>query len=270
MKDRSYLVNKINLQEQQMLLKLKEIRSTFEHKGIKGTEVEKQFREFLKFYLPRRLNIGEGEIIDRNFNTTNQVDVVVTDENHPFTFGDGGLGLFFIEGTCAAGEIKSVLTTAELESSLEKARNYKKLKMISIKDALILSSNDSDQRRFYTTPPFFIFAFESQITLKKAYDVARLYNRENYVPGSTADGIFILGKHKGVIIDLGDGQGSFSIRNSDGHNMMGWTAYKSERILFDFLSWLSVIMPRMIGGSSILTPYLLTLHKPNGLKKTTE
>jgi hypothetical protein len=260
MKDRSYLINKINLQEQQMLLKLKEIRSTFEHNGIKGTEVEKQFREFLKFYLPRRLNIGEGEIIDRNFNTSNQVDVVVTDENHPFTFGDGGLGLFFIEGTCAVGEIKSVLTTAELKSSLEKARNYKKLKMVSIKNALILSSNDSDQRRFYTTPPFFIFAFESQITLEKAYEVTGLFNQENYVPGGTADGIFIL--NRGVILDLGDGQGSFSIRNSVGQNMSGWTALKSERILFDFLSWLSVVMPRMIGGSNILTPYLLEIHKP--------
>jgi len=241
-----------------MLLKLEEIRETYEHKGIKGTEVEKEFRSFLKFYLPRRLDIGEGEIIDRNFNTTNQVDVVITDENHPFTFGEDGLGLFFIEGTCAAGEIKSVLTTIDLNSSLEKAYNYKKLKMIPPQGAMMFA-NESDGLRFYTTPPFFIFAFESQISLKKAYEIIVNYKRNEYSPGFTADGIFIL--NKGLIIDLGDGLGAFSLKNNEGKKMKGWAPMKTERTLFNFLSWLTIVMPRMQGGSNILTPYLVEIFK---------
>lgn len=239
-----------------MLLKLQEIRETYEHKGNKGTVVEKEFRAFLKYYLPRRLDISEGEIIDRNFNTSNQVDVVITDENHPFTYGDSGLGLFFIEGTCAAGEIKSVLTSAELESSLEKAYNYKKLSMIPPKGALMFS-NESDGKRFYYTPPFFIFAFESQVTLEKAYEIVGLYKQKEYKPGFIADGIFIL--DRGLIIDLGDGLGEFTIKNQSGEKMKGWTAMRSDRILFDFLSWLTVVMPRMLGGSNILTPYLMEM-----------
>ena len=262
MKNRENLIHKIELIEKQMLIKLEEIRETYEHKGIKGTEVEKQFRSFLRYYLPRRMDVGEGEIIDQSFNTSNQVDVVITDENHPFTFGEGGQGLYFIEGTCAAGEIKSVLTTEELLSSLEKASNYKKLTMIPPAGAMMFS-NESDGKRFFKTPPFFIFAFESQITLEKAYEVIYSYNHDVYEPGYSADGVFIL--NRGIILDLGDGEGSYYIKNTEGVKMKGWTAYMSDRILFDFLSWLSVVMPRMVGGSNILNQYLISIknHKKN-------
>lgn len=120
MKNREQLRKKISVIEKQMLLKLEEVRNDFEHKGNRGARVENIFRGFLKTYLPRRLNVGHGEIIDRSFRTSNQVDVVVTDENHPFTFGENEPGLFFIEGTCASGEIKSVLTSEQLQESLEK------------------------------------------------------------------------------------------------------------------------------------------------------
>lgn len=263
MNNKDNLIMKIELLEKQMLLKLKEIRETYEHKGIKGTEVEKQFRSFLRFYLPRRMYVGEGEIIDRAFNTSNQVDVVITDENHPFTFGEGGLGLYFIEGTCAAGEIKSVLTKEELISSLEKSVNYKKLTMIPPAGAMMFS-NESDGKRFFTTPPFFIFAFESQITLEKAYETIYSYTHDTYQPGSSADGVFIL--NRGIVLDLGDGEGSFYLKNADGIKMKGWTAYESKKILFDFLSWLSVVMPRMVGGSNILAPYLININKKNESK----
>jgi hypothetical protein len=258
MKDRNQLIKKISNLEKQMLLKLEEIRDTYEHKGIKGTEVEKHFRSFLKYYLPRRHDVGEGEIIDRNFNTSNQTDIIITDENHPFSFGEDGLGLFFIEGVCAAGEIKSVLTTEELTSSLDKAYNYKKMTMIPPAGA-IMNANDSDGKRFYTTPPFFIFAFESQISIKKAYKVVSDYKKKEYSPGFSADGIFIL--NRGYMLDMGDGLGAFYVKGKDGKRMKGWTALLSDKILFDFLSWLSSVMPRMQGGSNILVPYLIDIKK---------
>lgn len=261
MKDRSQLINKITMVEKQMKMKLQEIRATYDHKGIKGTEAEKQFRSFLRHYLPRRMEVGEGEIIDRAFNTSHQIDVVVTDENHPFTFGEGGLGLFFVEGVCAAGEIKSLLTSDDLTSSLEKAKNYKRLIMIPPAGA-VMRANDSDGRRFYTTPPFFIFAFESQISLERAFDIVSSHDQATYRPGFSADGIFLL--DRGVILDLGDGEGSFFIKNPTGGKMKGWTAYRSERILFDLLSWLSAVMPRMLGGSNILTPYLVEINTGGG------
>lgn len=62
-------------------------------------------------------------------------------------------------------------------------------------------------------------------------------------------------------MDLGDGLGSFHIKGESGKRMKGWTALLSDKILFDFLSWLSSVMPRMQGGSNILVPYLIDIKK---------
>lgn len=84
--DNTQLKDKVKLIEKQMLLKLEEIRKTFVHKVIKGGLVENEFRSFLSTYLPKRLSVGTGEVIDRSFNTSKQMDVVVVNEDHPFTF----------------------------------------------------------------------------------------------------------------------------------------------------------------------------------------
>ncbi len=245
MNNREQLIKKISLIEKQMVAKLEEIRATFTHKGIKGSTVESAFRDFLRMYLPRRLNVGQGEIIDRSFNTSNQVDVIITDENHPFTFSENNAGLFFIEGICASGEIKSILTTEQLINSLDRACNFKKLKMIPPTSAMMFA-NESDGKRFYTTPPFFILAFESQISLEKALAVAANYNSSKYTPGFTADGIFIL--NKGYIIDLGDGQGSFGISDENGISLKGWQGSYSQEVLFNFLGWILLLCQECLEG----------------------
>lgn len=251
--DNTKLKDKVKLIEKQMLLKLEEIRKTFDHKGVKGSLVENEFRAFLSTYLPKRLSVGTGEVIDRNFNTSKQMDVVVANEDHPFTFSGNEPALFFIEGTCASGEIKSILTTEQLVDSLDKAYQYKQLKMISPKGAMMMA-NESDGRRFYTTPPFFLFAFESQISLGQIIKTVTDYKKAEYFPGFTIDGIFVL--DKGYVIDLGDGQGAFRLQTG-GNTPTSWTGAQSETVLYDFLVWLTIVMPRMIGGSNILTPYLL-------------
>lgn len=249
----THLKDKVKFIEKQMLLKLEEIRKTFDHKGVKGGLVEAEFRSFLSTYLPKRLSVGTGEIIDRSFNTSKQMDIVVANEDHPFTFQGNDPALFFIEGTCASGEIKSVLTTEQLIDSLDKAYHYKKLTMIPPKGAAMYA-NESDGRRFYTTPPFFLFAFESQISLELIAKTVVNYKSDEYVPGFAADGIFVL--NKGYVIDLGDGKGSFQLQ-SNGITQTLLKGMQSDTVLYDFLVWLTIVMPRMVGGSNILTPYLL-------------
>jgi hypothetical protein len=66
-----FLKNKISLIEKQMKSRLEEITETFQHSGNKGTSLEAVFREFLLQYLPRRLDIGNGEIVSINGLDTN-------------------------------------------------------------------------------------------------------------------------------------------------------------------------------------------------------
>src|SRR4051812_27988330 len=109
----------------QMTAKLAEGRPKFQHSTLKGGAVENADRDFLRSFVPRRLAIGTGEVIDHNGNRSAQTDVVVANEDHPFTFTGDDPGLFFIEGVSAAGEVKSVLTTQHMASTIEASRRFK-------------------------------------------------------------------------------------------------------------------------------------------------
>jgi len=138
--------------ESQMRGKLDEIRATLEHPGDKGTSIEEVFRGFMREYLPRRLDVGHGEILDSEHRRSKQTDLVVVNEDHPLTFPPNQPGLFFIEGVCAAGEIKTVLNSSGLDKAIENSLQFKQLEAVPGKGTLI-HTNPSDQERFYKSPP---------------------------------------------------------------------------------------------------------------------
>lgn len=238
--------------EVQMKAKLEEIRTTFKHKGNKGSSVEEQFRQFLREYLPRRLDVGHGEIIDSKGMQSKQTDIIITTEDHPFTFSKDP-GLFFIEGVCGAGEIKSILTSTELTKALENSCQFKKLEIEKGTNTMA-STNPSDEMRFYRCPPWFLFAFESQITIEKIQDKINTFVNGNGVElNKFLDGIFILGK--GCILNLFDGKGEFTVKK-DAEPLSGLISCNSDEVLFHFLAWLYIVMPRVLRFSPILPLYI--------------
>jgi len=58
------LKGKIAAVEAQMKARPDELRSTFTCAGDKGVKIEDIFRKFLREYLPRRLEVGVGEVVD--------------------------------------------------------------------------------------------------------------------------------------------------------------------------------------------------------------
>jgi len=72
--------------EKQMIESLYEVRETFKHSGNKGISNENYFADFLRKYLPRKYEIGNGEIIDSYGNRSGQTDIIIVNEDHPFTF----------------------------------------------------------------------------------------------------------------------------------------------------------------------------------------
>src|ERR1700730_16202512 len=125
----SMLKNEFIAIESQMRDNLAKARARFNQAGDKGTSVEEAFRQFLRDYLPRRLAVGHGEIIDSFQNRSTQTDVVIANEGHPFTFGDTSPGLFFIEGVVGVGEVKSILSGANFADSIDRSRSFRKLKL---------------------------------------------------------------------------------------------------------------------------------------------
>lgn len=237
--------DKIAAVESQMMARLKELRLTFTHPGDKGVSIEDVFRKFLCEYLPRKLTVGSGEVIDSKWNRSKQTDIVIVTEDHPFTFSQDLPGLFFIEGVCAAGEIKALLTSTELEKAINNSFNFKQLRMVAGKDTMV-SSNESDLKRFYNCPPYFLIAFESQLKLSSISDRVKdfmtskglQFNEINKV----LDAIYIM--NQGWIANFGDGKGSCQFRTPEGKPIEGWVWNDSKTVLFDFLGWLSIVMPK--------------------------
>lgn len=250
-----YLKEKIAAVEAQMRGVLEEARATFVHSGGKGASIENSFRVFLRQYLPRRLEIGHGEIIDSQGRRSKQTDVVIVNEDHPFTFTPDLPGLFFVEGVCAAGEVKATLTSEGLKSSLENSRHFKKLR-IEPGNGTMMCTNPSDRGRFCKCPPWFLVAFESQLTLASIRTRIEEFVEQNAIEANRlVDAVFILGR--GWVINFGDGKGALQFRTSNGALVSGWVHKDSDSVLFDLLGWLSAVMPRMIRFEPILPRYIL-------------
>ena len=244
--------------EAQMKSKLDEARATFTHQGDKGTSVESSFRLFLQKYLARRLEVGHGEIIDRKMRRSKQTDIIIVSEDHPFTFTPDLPGLFFIEGVCAAGEVKTNLTSTELESAIDASFHFKQLEIMPGKNTMA-SMNESDGKRFYKCPPYFLIAFESQLKLDSIFDKIETFAKlKGFVVNEVnkiVDAVFIL--DRGWIINFGDGKGCLQFWAEKGELVNGWVSMNSGTVLFDFLGWLSTVMPRMIRFEPILPGYIL-------------
>lgn len=242
--------------ESQMKAKLAEARAKFKHSGLKGDAVEDAVRHFLRAFIPRRLAVGTGEVIDRKGGRSAQTDVVIANEDHPFTFSGDDPGLFFVEGVSGAGEVKAVLTAAHLESTVESSRRFKALLAEPGMNSSV-SAGEVELERFYRTPPFFLLALESQLSLDAVWKtlVAKGHYGDPTTPRQL-DAVFILSQ--GGLIDCGLGDGSFGLANASGVKLKGWAKTAADSVLFDLLAWLTVAMPREVRYEPILARYLVS------------
>lgn len=176
-------------------------------------------------------------------------------EDHPFTFTQELPGLFFIEGVCAAGEVKTVLDGSGVRDTVQKAQAFKSLQVQRAAGTLF-AANSADRDRFYTSPPYFLVAAETKIALASLADrlsAGGRYGKEGYVSG--LDAAFVLGT--GWAIDFGNGDGAFQYRSDEGTPSQGWVFHESTRPMFDLLAWLSCVMLRTIRFQPILAHYFL-------------
>jgi hypothetical protein len=241
---------KLSAIEEKLSASLAEVRAELSHQGNKGARVEQELRQFLKDHLPSSYGCGHGEIIDMNGASSKQMDVVITNEYHPFKYGEHP-GLFLIEGVAAAGEVKSSLDTKELHDSIEKSLSLRKLSADpgqgSIRHCV------PGDHRFFESPPFFLFAFESKISLGKVDEILMQVTQEK---GRTIDALFV--PKTGHSIDYGDGKGALYFELEDGEHLKGWFTEDSgnAQVLVQFLGWLHACMPIMQRFTPVLPPYL--------------
>jgi hypothetical protein len=249
------------LQDAQLAQDLKKARSKFDQSGNKGDAAEQALRSVLRDFLPRsHHDIGHGEIIDCWGRRSRQTDVVITNADQPLAFPDNLAGLFLIEGVAAAGEVKSVLTTTELDKALDASRQFKTLTVMHAPGSLTMSSLP-DLNRFGDHPPWFLFAFESELAIKTIYE--RLVKVSGTGPTTDTkllDAVFVLGK--GYLVNLGDGKGTLQVGSRD-RPRTGWVYTEDPTTTMHLLAWLCIVAPRQWRATPVLTSYILPSSPPD-------
>ncbi|WP_280436780.1 DUF6602 domain-containing protein [Nocardia carnea] len=142
--------------ERQLELALERARESLEHRGDRGASVEDEVRETLRRFLPRQYDVGHGAVYDAFGDGSRQLDVIIANSKHPISYPKDERGPYLLDGVSAVGEVKSVLTTAELERSIQSAIQFKKLRPTPVKGEHITNHEMEYIRETQGIPPYFI------------------------------------------------------------------------------------------------------------------
>src|ERR1700757_66985 len=150
--------------EQELLLALNKARETTSHPGDKGGTVEAAVRHILRQHMPATFGVGNGKVYDAFDDESMQTDVIITNGDHPISYPDDKSGAYVIDGVSAVGEVKSVLTTGELDDCIEKGTAFKRLRQTTREGDFFSSPQGRSLfEEMGGTPPFFVLAFENKV-----------------------------------------------------------------------------------------------------------
>jgi hypothetical protein len=256
--------------EQGLRLKLDEARFKTSHAGDIGQTVESATRTSLRTYLPRNFGVGHGKVYDAYGDESAQTDIIITNQDHPFSYPPEVNGAYLIDGVAAVGEVKSVLTHIKLNDCLEKATKFKRLRQtLGSMDSPVKPDVERMLEATGAVPPFFVVAFENEIPLRTLFErlkaakpvampegkVSGFGEGRGDSPQPPIDCVCLL--NTGVLWNLRD-VGPFQLLKEDGSPKTGWDGRRTEAPLAWTLCFLHSVMPRIHRGLSPLGPYMAT------------
>lgn len=230
-------------------------REKYQHSGNKGSCNELILRDFISEFLPDKWKVGHGEVIDSENKSSNQSDIIVADAmTQPFIKNyDKYPNMFVIEAVSCIGEVKAQLTT--LDDSFEKCRSFKLLSP-KFSNGDIIHTNETDRARFYDKRPFFVFSFETKMTIENI--ISKLNDRySNTSITAQIDAIFML--DKGAIINFGDGGGAFKyVDQKTCEPYEGFIKVCQENeVLQSLVTWMTAVMPNVHNFQNPIIHYLM-------------
>jgi hypothetical protein len=119
---------------QEVLKKQLELsRTSITHNGIMGEVNEKHFIATLRAYLPQRYQVSSAIVLDSDGKTSQQIDVVIYDEQYtPTLLDQQGHRFVPSEAVYAVFEVKPTINKEYLEAAAKKAASVRELKRTSI------------------------------------------------------------------------------------------------------------------------------------------
>lgn len=165
---------------EELTASIKLSRAAVEHRGAKGGAVESAARNFLRDHLPDSIGIAHGEVIDRQGDTSSQLDVILYDaQKTPILFSDKEEGnrVVPVEGVIAAIEVKTNLQTKDIPKLAESARKLKSLDRSAYyrqPNPIITETTEGFGESWDVLPPmYFILGFDGPEMSTLASTIAR-------------------------------------------------------------------------------------------------
>ena len=150
---------------EQMRSDLARARAALEHPGLKGSSFEEVFRNFLREYLPKTVDISSGVVVDSEGRSTRQLDVIISDAaKTPIFYRSADTRVVPIEGVYSVIEVKANLDRQELERTFENMKSVRTLKntaYVPQTGAVIHTRMLYGQEWDGWPTNYFVFAFDS-------------------------------------------------------------------------------------------------------------
>jgi hypothetical protein len=129
----AFLRDAFALERNLLQVQLELSRQSVTHSGVLGEVNENRFIDVLRRYLPRRYAVETGIVLDSLGRTSDQIDVIVYDNQYTPTLLDQENHRFVpAEAVYAVLEVKPVVDTSHLEYAADKAASVRKLRRTSI------------------------------------------------------------------------------------------------------------------------------------------
>lgn len=129
----AFLRSAFSAEEQVLALEIELSSKSITHSGVAGAVNERHFIDFLRRYLPKRYEIDSAIVIDCNGKSSDQIDVVIFDNQYTPTLLDQKSHRFVpAEAVYAVFEVKPTINKAYLEYAAGKAKSVRALHRTSV------------------------------------------------------------------------------------------------------------------------------------------
>jgi hypothetical protein len=241
------------------------------HPGEFGAYRETACRNFLRNFLPQRLELGNGFLINAADEVSHQCDIVAYDSGStPLIQSQGRQRFFPIETVSAVGEVKSSVSKRELADALERLAHLKRMRENIVSPAFIYREQPG---QFSPSTYHYDQLFTFLICQRLDFDLTNLPLEMDSLYGGTSEHRFrhnlILSIENGLLLYTMEDGKSIMFPNMNGKSLRNRLIIPSDDPALHFKYFASYFF---IGtnGTSILFPEMVDYLGPldGGLNHT--
>jgi hypothetical protein len=173
-----------------------------ENSDLRGEQYEGIFREFLESYLPKKLDVSTGTIVDSEGRQSKQLDVIISDRaKAPILLEEKDIRTLPVECVYSVIEVKGNLDIRDIKKCFANMKSVRRLQKKAYHKSMInnIEYTYNLYGQTYPIPPitYYVFAFDS-INLDHLRDyIDTVHTQEQLPVHSRIDTVCVL--NKGVI-----------------------------------------------------------------------